>query len=401
MAVVCVSEMVYKSELVDKKKIIRITTVPISMNKILVGQLTFLNTYYNVIGVSSYVEKDFNEIEQREGIKMLNVPLTRSINLKQDFIALLKLIQLFRKEKPDIVHTHTPKAGLLGMLAAKITFIPVRLHTLGGMPLMELTGKKRKIVELTEKLTYKCAHKIYPNSEGLKNFILDQNYTTTNKVKVLGHGSSNGIDTEFFTRDYTDAEIESKKLQNELGIKTTDFVFLFLGRLAKDKGIIELVSAFKKLNKHNPNLKLLLVGTFETENSSLASDTIETIQSDASIIFPGRTDNVRAYLRLADVFVFPSYREGFPNVLLQAGAMGLPVIATNINGCNEIITDGETGVLIPVKNENILAEKMALLYENEDLRQKLSRNIRKRIEEKFTHEIIWQALLQEYDNYLK
>ncbi|WP_338647708.1 glycosyltransferase family 4 protein [Flavobacterium sp. KS-LB2] len=383
----------------DKKKIIRITTVPISMNKILVGQLTFLNTYYNIIGVSSYVEKDFNEIEQREGIKMLDIPLMRTISIKQDFIALLKLIQLFRKERPDIVHTHTPKAGLLGMLASKITRIPVRLHTLGGMPLMELTGKKKKILEFTEKLTYKCAHKIYPNSKGLMDFILEYKFTTLDKVKVLGHGSSNGVDTAFFTRDYSGAEIETEALKDELGIKKTDFVFFFLGRLAKDKGIVELVAAFKKLN--NPNLKLLLVGILETENSSLSSDTIETIQDDASIIFPGRTDNVRAYLRLADVFVFPSYREGFPNVLLQAGSMGLPVIATNINGCNEIITNGETGILIPVKDENVLAEKMTLLLENEALRQQFSHKIRKRVEEKFTHSIIWEAVLQEYDTYLK
>src|SRR5690606_2286445 len=134
-----------------RHKVIRITTVPISINKILVGQLAYLNQFYEVIGVSSFVEKDFQEIEEREGIRMIDIPMVRTINFRKDIIALKRLVELFKKEKPDIVHTHTPKAGLLGMIASKIAGVPVRIHTVGGMPLMEIKGIKLKILRQTEK----------------------------------------------------------------------------------------------------------------------------------------------------------------------------------------------------------------------------------------------------------
>ncbi len=371
------------------------------MNKILVGQLAFIKESYDVIGVSSFVEKDFNEIQEREGITMISIPFSRTINLKKDFVSLFKLIQLFRKERPDIVHTHTPKAGLLGMIAAKITRVPARLHTLGGMPLMEVQGTKRKILEFTEKLTYKCAHKVYPNSKGLKDFILDNKFTSTNKVKVFGNGSSNGIDVEFYKKDYVGSEQEIQGLKLELGIEPNDFVYMFLGRLAKDKGIVELINAFEKVKVSKPEAKLLLVGPMEAENSSLSEETRNIILNSPSIIYPGRTDNVRAFLNLADVFVFPSYREGFPNVLLQAGAMELPIIATNINGCNEIIIDGETGLLVPMKDENALCEKMNIFYSNEELRRSASLNVRRSTEEKFAQKLIWEEIKNEYDFYTK
>lgn len=384
-----------------RPKIIRITTVPISMNKILEGQLAYISKHYDVIGASRYVEKDFKEIEVREGIRMTAIPFARTIDLYKDLISLYKLIQLFKREKPDVVHTHTPKAGLLGMLAARITKVPVRLHTLGGMPLMGDIGRKRRILEFTEKITYKYAHKIYPNSVGLKDFIIQNKFTSIDKVKVLANGSSNGVDTDFYKKDYLWSENEIQLLKGQLGIKDSDFIFMFLGRLARDKGIIELVSAFNMLCEEHANLKLVLVGPLEEENSSLPDATIEIIKKTNAIIYPGRTDNVRAYLGLADVFVFPSYREGFPNALLQAGAMGLPLIATNINGCNEIINDNKSGFLVPVKDELNLRLKMKCLYENQDIRIKFGAEIRKKIEENFKQQIVWDALINEYNFHLK
>jgi glycosyltransferase involved in cell wall biosynthesis len=401
LVVVRFSEMASKVYLMKKKKIIRITTVPISMNKILEGQMAYINDYYNLIGASRYVEKDFKEIKEREGIKMLVIPFCRTINLRQDLVSLYELIKLFRKEKPDLVHTHTPKAGLLGMLAAKITNVPLRLHTVGGMPLMGVTGKRLKILRFMEKLTYKYAHKIYPNSVGLKDFILQNKFTTLDKIKVLGNGSSNGVDTSFYNKDYPNAEVEALNLKQRLGIETSDFIFMFLGRLAKDKGIIELVSAFNKLSENNPNLKLLLVGPLEEENSSLPKETLQIIKNTKAIIYPGRTDNVRAFLKLADVFVLPSFREGFPNALLQAGAMSLPLIATNINGCNEIIEHNKTGFLVPIQDEKSLLDKMKFLYENSETRINFGDKIREKIEEKFKQSIIWEELLNEYKFYLK
>jgi glycosyltransferase involved in cell wall biosynthesis len=370
------------------------------MNKILEGQMAYINNYYNLIGVSSYVEKDFKEIEEREDIKMLAIPFSRTINLRQDLVSLYKLIQLFKKEKPDVVHTHTPKAGLLGMLAAKITNVPVRLHTVGGMPLMGVTGKKLKILQFTEKLTYKYAHKIYPNSVGLKDFIIQNKFTTLDKIKVLGNGSSNGIDIKYFKKDYPNAEVEIKALKLELGILECDFVFLFLGRLAKEKGIKELVDAFTRLNTSRPGIKLLLVGVLEKDNGPIDDETLKKIEVSEAIIFPGRTDNVRSFFGMADCFVLPTYREGFPNALLQAGAMSLPSIATNINGCNEIIDDTKSGFLIPVRDEIALFDKMKFLFENPEVRTSYAISIRSNIEVKFKQSIIWGALLKEYNEML-
>lgn len=383
----------------NKKKIIRITTVPISMNKILNGQLKYVNEHYEVVGVSRYVEKDFNEIRNREGIRMIAVPFERTINLGKDLACLFQLIQIFRREKPHIVHTHTPKAGLLGMIAAKITNVPLRLHTVGGMPLTEIDGFKLKILKFTEKLTYKFAHKIFPNSVGLKDFILESNFTTTAKLKVIGNGSSNGVDANFYKSDYKGWEEESSNLKKDLGISETDFVFLFLGRLAREKGIHELLLAFKKLKSTNPNIKLLLVGTLEIENGSISEQDLKIIENSADIIYPGRTDNVRAYLKLTDCFVLPTYREGFPNALLQAGAMSMPIIATDINGCNEIVEDGVSGFLIPTKDENALHDKMEKILLNETIRATFSLNIRKTVVNKFKQMVVWDAILSEYKSF--
>ena len=382
-----------------KKKVIRITTVPISMNKILNGQLNYINSYYDVIGISRYVEKDFIEIRNREGIKMHSVPFARTINLLKDISCLVQLVKIFREEKPHIVHTHTPKAGLLGMIAAKITNVPVRLHTVGGMPLTEATGVKLMVLKFTEKLTYRFAHKIYPNSNGLKEFILENKFTTSDKLKVIGNGSSNGIDAEYYRNDYVNSESERNKLRKSLGIADGDFVFLFIGRLAREKGIHELLNAFKKLSVNNNHIKLLLIGTVELENGSISNEDIERIKTSKNIIAPGRTDNVRGFLKVGDCFVLPTYREGFPNALLQAGSMGLPLIATNINGCNEIIEENVSGFLIAPKNEEQLFIKMnTILFDNE-LRATFSKNIRDTVKDKFKQNIVWKAILNEYDSF--
>ena len=174
------------------KKLVRITTVPLSMNVLLKNQLRYMSEYYEVKAVSS-PGKLLDEVSKREGVETVPVLMTRAITPIGDLKALWKLYRFMKKEQPLIVHTHTPKAGLLGMLAAKLARVPIRLHTVAGMPLMESTGTKRKILELTEKLTYNCATRVYPNSKNLSEFIIKEKFCKTSKLKVLGNGSSNGI----------------------------------------------------------------------------------------------------------------------------------------------------------------------------------------------------------------
>jgi glycosyltransferase involved in cell wall biosynthesis len=334
-------------------------------------------------------------VGETEGVKIYSVELTRQITLIKDLKALWKLYRYFRKEKPLIVHTHTPKAGLIGMMAAYLAKVPLRLHTVAGMPLMEASGLKRTILNSTEKLTYGCATQVYPNSKGLQTFILQHKFCPEKKLKMIGNGSSNGIDTAHFSPTHFSFE-EKTKLRESLSIQPSDFVFCFVGRIVKDKGINELVQAFSEINSHCPSAKLLLVGPFERELDPVFPETEQEIQENPNIISAGFQTDVRPCLAISDTLVFPSYREGFPNVVMQAGAMGLPSIVTDINGCNEIIADGVNGLIIPSKNKEQLKEKMEQLIKDAGLRIHLTQNARKMITSRYEQQTVWEALLEEY-----
>jgi glycosyltransferase involved in cell wall biosynthesis len=360
-----------------KKKLIRITTVPLSLDKLLEGQLHFMSQFYDVIAVSS--EKEYLEkIGKKEQVETFHIEMTRKITPIKDVISVVKMYFFLKKTKPFILHTHTPKAGIVGMLASKLAGVPNRLHTVAGLPLLEATGFKRKILDFVEQLTYSCATKVYPNSKALLSIIEENNYCKVNKLKVLANGSSNGIDTAYFNATHFSKE-ENVKLKNQLNINDTDFVFIFVGRIVADKGINELVQAFSNLQKENEGVKLLLVGPFEEDLNPLQPETISIINSNSSIISVGYQNDVRPYFTISDALVFPSYREGFPNVVMQAGAMNLPSIVTNINGCNEIIIQNENGVIIPVKEEKELFNSMKSFVLDTKKVQKLKENARQLI----------------------
>lgn len=377
-----------------KQKIIRITTVPISLEKLLSGQLQFMSSFYDVIAVSSEKE-NLERLGNKQGLNIFPLEMTRKITPLKDVLAVIKLYFFLKKTKPFIVHSHTPKAGVVGMLAAKLAGVPYRLHTVAGLPLLEVRGSKRKVLDIVEKFTYNCATMIYPNSLGLKKIILDNNYCDSKKLKVLANGSSNGIDTSYFNPElYSDEQ--NLKLKNELGIQTDDFVFIFVGRLVKDKGINEMISAFELLQKENSSVKLLLVGDYENDLDPLNSKTVESINTNESILAVGFKNDVRPYLAIANVLVFPSYREGFPNVVMQAGAMGLPSIVSDINGCNEIIIEQENGLIIPVKDEMAIFSAMKKVVSNSFLTSKLIGNSRQMIVSRYEQKVVWEAILSEY-----
>lgn len=380
-----------------KNKLIRITTVPVSLNVLLKGQLAFMNQFYKVIGVSTYVEHQFLEIKNRENIELISVNMTRTISPLKDIVALYKLYSFLKKEKPFIVHSHTPKAGTIGMIAAKLAGVPHRFHTIAGLPLLESKGAKRKLLNYVEKLTYSCATKIFPNSYGLKEIILENKFTNSNKLKVIAKGSTNGIDCTHYDASLF-LENDKTSLKENLGISTKDFVFIFVGRLVGDKGINELVQSFKRVSADVENVKLLLVGPYEKNLDPLKKVTIEEIDNNKNIITVGAQKDVRPYFAIANVLVFPSYREGFPNVVMQAGAMGLPSIVSNINGCNEIILEGENGLIIPVKNVELLFEAMNKMLNEKEAYLKMSTKSRDLVLTRYEQKYVWEQLLNEYQN---
>ncbi|WP_197055043.1 glycosyltransferase family 4 protein [Cellulophaga lytica] len=378
-----------------KKKIIRVTTIPNSLGKLLTGQLRYMSKYYDVIGVSSGGDALTN-VHIQEGVPVIAVELTRKITPIKDLKSVYGLYKIFKKEKPFIVHSHTPKAGTAAMLAAKLAGVPHRLHTIAGLPLLEATGTKRTILNIVEKITYACATKIYPNSFGLQDIIIKEKFTRKNKLKVIGKGSSNGIDTNHFNPDlYTAAD--NLKLRTELGFAPEDIVFTFVGRLVADKGINELIGAFKKLAAIKKNVKLLLVGTFETELDPLNNASLDYIYNNKTVMGIGWQEDVRPYFAISDALTFPSYREGFPNVVMQAGAMKLYSIVTDINGCNEIIKEGVNGTIIPVKDADALFTKMLEFYNHKDKLYNPN-TCREVMINNYERSYIWEQLRKEYES---
>jgi glycosyltransferase involved in cell wall biosynthesis len=379
-----------------KQKIIRITTVPMSLAGLLKGQLKFMSQYYEVIGISSSGDGFIKDLARWENIKTIPVEMTRKITPFKDLVAVYRLYRIFKKEQPLIVHSHTPKAGTLGMLASRLAGVPHRLHTIAGLPLVEAKGAKRFILNTVERITYACATKIYPNSFGLQDIILENKFTKKSKLKILGNGSSNGIDTAHYNASHFN-EVYNTTLKNKLMIGPKDFVFVFVGRLVTDKGINELIKAFVKINKKYNYTKLLLVGPYETNIDPLSEKSLKQINNNKSIISVGWVDDVRPYFSISNCLVFPSYREGFPNVVLQAGSMKLPCIVTNINGCNEIISEPENGFIIPVKNSGALYNAMEKIYEMPKSEHKaMGERSRQNIISKFEQQFVWDCLLKEY-----
>lgn len=401
-----------RSQKQDMKKLIRVTTIPLSLDKLLGKQLSFISQYYQVIAVSAD-QPELKRIAKKYGVDDYHVEMTRAITPLRDLAAVWKLYRFLKKERPEMVHSHTPKAGLVGMMAAYFAGVPVRMHTVAGLPLLEAKGIKRQALNLVEKVTYAFATKVYPNSFAMRDIIIKEGFCAPGKLKVLGNGSSNGIDTQYFSNAAV-PPVAISTLREELGITADDFVFIFVGRLVGDKGINELVEAFSKLVEaerkvkvkaevedvfvsfSGRSVKLLLVGPLETELDALKPETLQEIQQHPSIISVGYQDDVRPYFAIADALAFPSYREGFPNVVLQAGAMELPAIVTDINGCNEIISEEENGLIIPVKDAEALQAAMEKIITDQAFYHRMKENARPMIESRYRQEVVWQALLEEY-----
>ncbi len=312
---------------------------------LLPGQMKFMHENGFDVPMISADGKDREQVITNEKCRHIIVPMTRTITPWQDLKCLWQLIKIFRKEKPDIVHTHTPKAGLLGMLAAFICSVKVRIHTVAGLPLMVEKGFKFRLLTFIEKITFAAANHVWPNSNSLKKYIVENNLSKKSKLEVIGSGSSNGINLNRFNKELPDNNA-IEKIKSIIQYSEQNKYLLFVGRMVADKGVAELVNAFSVLQKNHDQLKLILIGPDEKELDPLPFDTLNQIQNNSAILRINWTDHVEFYMAIADYFVFPSHREGFPNVLLQAGAMQLPVICSNIPGNVDLIINNETGIII-------------------------------------------------------
>lgn len=376
----------------EKIKILRVVTSSVSFN-LIDGQAQFMQQQgYQVITASGGpFPKD--GIPQLKGVRFVPQPhLVRPISIKEDLLALRDMIRLIRKERPDIIHSHTPKAGLMGMLAGWLCRIPIRIHTVAGLPLLVHSGFKRKVLNLVERITYRCATSVYPNSHKLRDTIISLKLASPDKLRVIGEGSSNGINVLHFCKELFAEELVDP-IRKKLG---GGFTFIFVGRIVRDKGICELVEAFTRLQQEHPVARLLLVGNFEQELDPLPEEVYHTIQSHPAIYYAGWQDDVRPWFAVADALAFPSYREGFPNVVMQAGAMELPCVVSDINGCNEIILEGENGLIIPSHDAAALYQAMKRMMKDKALYMHCQQNARSLISSRYKQEDVWQATLEMY-----
>ncbi len=377
-------------------KIIRTATVAITLNDLLKGQLAFLNQSHELVAVSGE-DQHLQAVRDREGVRTISVPMQRAISPFKDLVSLVQLYRVFKKEKPAIVHSVSPKAGLLSMMAAYFAGVPIRMHLFTGLIFPTKKGLSHFLLLQMDRILCAFATHIYPEGQGVRADLI--RYGVTRKsLHILANGNITGVDTNYFT---IPTEEEKNTLRTSYGIGPDDTVFLYVGRLVGDKGINELIAAFTASELQCKKNKLLIVGYLESKLDPLKLETIQAIETNINTIFVGFQPDVRPYYAAADCLVLPSYREGFPNVLLQGGAMGLPSIVTDVNGCNEIIKSGFNGTIIPVKSvEAIVAAFLDFIAEGK-ISEAKKLEIREHIGLKYNQNLVWSAVKEEYDRLLK
>ena len=375
------------------KKLLRVTTADISLDGLLEGQLRFLNRHYEVVGVAADTGV-LGQVGRREGIRVVDVPMHREISLFADLRCLWLLIALFRRERPHIVHANTPKGSLLAMVAARLTRVPHRIYTVTGLRYQGTCGVLRLVLKTMERITCLCANKVVPEGNGVKRALVADRITGK-PLEVVHFGNINGRDTSYFSPAALD--VSRGEMRGRLGFAADDFVFVFIGRIVRDKGMDELAAVMRRLAGERPNAKLLLVGSFETELDPLDDGNEDFFRSSGNVVYVGVQKDVRPYLLASDALVFPSYREGFPNVPIEAGSMGLPSIVTDINGCNEIIEDGKNGKIIPPRDEHALHRMMLRFADNRSEAQRMASNARPMVQARYEQKDVWAALLDMYE----
>lgn len=372
-------------------KIIRAATIGMSLNIFCRGLLSELKDEgYEVIALSS-PDGDLAELGRREKVRTIGVSMERHVSPLKDLISLIRLIRVMRKERPVMVHSMTPKAGLLCMMAAWIAHVPIRVHTFTGLVWPTQTGLSRKILMLTDRITCFCATHIIPEGEGVKHDL--SSCITDKPMRVLGYGNVRGVDLDYWKRS---GGSRTEGWLSERREKKEPFTFVFVGRIVRDKGINELVNAFSRLNKNYPDTRLLLVGPVEDDLDPVLPETRMAIEKEESIISVGSQKDVRPYYEASDALVFPSYREGFPNVVLEAGAMELPSIVTDINGSREIIEEGVNGVIVPPRDENALYEAMEDMVTHPEKVSKMSAKSRPMIAARYEQSFVRMNLKHFY-----
>ncbi len=374
-------------------KVIQVTTVPASLI-FLRGQPRYMRARGIDLQVVSSPGADLDAFAREESVKATGIPMARAITPLADLRSLVRLWTLFRRERPDIVHSHTPKGGLLGTIAATAAGVPVRIYHMRGLPLMGATGLKKRLLTLTEHVSCALATEVLCVSHSLRAVALDLSLTGPERIRVLAGGSGQGVDAVGRFNPERFDENARANARAELGLPESALVFGFVGRVVRDKGVHELAEAWQRVRAELPDAHLVVVGPLEPQDP-IAPEVHEKLRRDPRVRLVGATADTPKIYEAVDVVVLPTYREGFPNVPLEAAAMRRPVIATRIPGCIDAVEDGITGTLVPPKDAERLAAAM-LAYRSAELRETHGTAGRKRVIASFGRETIWQCLAETY-----
>lgn len=371
-----------------------LVTTPLTARHLARGQLAHLRRRGFEVTVVASPGPALDDVARHEGVSALAVPMAREIAPLADLMALWRLYRVIRRRRPRLVSAGTPKAGLLGMVAARLAGVPARLYTMRGLRLESERGWRRRLFTATEKLAAACATRVVCVSPSLERLYVGLGLAPAAKVAVLANGSSNGVDLERF-HPRREAQDAAARLRRELGIAPDAPVLGFVGRFTRDKGIADLVRAFDRVAASRPPARLLLVGRFEA-GDPLPPEIHRRLEQDPRILLHPFAEDTAPLYRVMDLVVFASRREGLPNVPLEAAASELPVAAYVATGTVDAVEDGVTGTLVPSGDWQALAEACLRYLDDPELAARHGRAGRERAARLFRRELVWQAWESEY-----
>ena len=380
-------------------RLCRIVTVPITFKALFQEQLRYLAQHGFEITLVSSSDRELAEVARYVGARYYAIEMVREPSPWRDLRALIELTRWLRRQSFDVIHSSTPKAGLLAAVAGWFCHVPARIHTYTGQVWVEMHGPGRAIVKAMDVVIGRCATQCLADSASQRQYLIEQSVIAASKLSVLGSGSVAGVDLDRFDpvrwADCRTAE------RTALNIAPESRALIYVGRLRADKGLNELVAAFQRLQTQGLNVDLLLVGPVEYDRQPLLAETLNALSSNPRIHVTGYTPEPERYLSVADLFVFPSYREGFGSSVIEAAAMGLPAVATRVTGCMDSVIDGQTGLLVPAKDAVALTSALAKLVTDDALRQQLGRMARARAVTEFDARLINQAVARKLEQMVR
>lgn len=376
-------------------RLCRIVTVPLTFQALLWEQLRAIAAHGVDLTVVSSSGPELEAVAADIGAAAVGIPMERRPAPLSDLRSLFRLTRFFCRRRFDIIHSSTPKAGLLTALAGRLARVPVRIHTFTGQPWVELTGVRRQIPRECDRITATLATQCYADSPSQRAFLIQEKLVACDKIAVVGAGSISGVDLTRFSLTTWGGPV-AVETRRELGIPESGLIIVYVGRLTKDKGITELVAAFESIVSRNAIVHLVLVGPFEAKLDPLPSATVSKLQSHSQIHCVGFTTKPEKYLAAADIFCLPSYREGFGSVVVEAAAMELPAVVTRVTGLVDAVVEGATGLIVPPKNADALAQAIQTLVDSPALRESLGRAGRQRVVRHYDSRLINEAVVAEY-----